>query len=674
MTQRRRKRRSKAAAGLRWWILKRLLVPAGVLLAAGIVASIWYADRLCDVFQAREQQVSSRLLGRSYELTPGSLGSAGELVRRLDRLGYERVRKSVTEPGTYTVWSNAVQVYLRQSRDAGGEHPARVAQVRFEDGRIRSVDRKDAFLEPETLSLFYGPEMEERELVEVSDCPRKLIDAIIAAEDHRFFTHPGIDPIGILRAAWANVSSGSLSQGGSTLTQQLAKNLYFTDERSFTRKAKEALAAVVLEARYSKQRLLRAYLNEVYLGQRGPASIRGVGRAARYYFGKPVGDLDLAESALLAGLIQTPGRYNPFMHPEAARKRRNIVLKAMEEIGAITPEERRATAALPVRVVSPGARGHMASAAYVSEEIRNELIGSYGSRFWQEGLAVRTSIDPLYQEAAEKAVDEGLERLAKDYRSTRKSHDGKPLQAALVSVDLHDGSILALVGGRDFALSQFNRATTARRQPGSLFKPVVYMAGLTHPATDEDEGPGWLERFRRRWSSSDGVVSLRPDREVVPVRKKKHHWWSWGEPDDEEEEVPEPAPPAFPLTAASILYDEPYQVESGGKLWSPQNYDHEFRGRVTMQEALEESLNVPTARAAAAIGLDRVVETARALGIRSPIQEVPSIALGTADVTPLEMATAFATIADDGKIHEPFLIRGIQDGSGKAQSLQAGWP
>ncbi len=689
-----RRRRPAAAPSWRRRLIGRLALPVGALLLAGLLAGLWYAERLAAIFEAREHEVASSLLSRPYHLHPGVLGSAQDLARRLDRLGYRRVnKKSVEEPGTYTVRGDVVQAHLRAARDERGDHPARIVRVRTGGERIESVDRKDAFIEPEILSLFHGPEMEEREIIDLADCPKHLIEAVLAAEDRRYFTHPGVDPVGIVRAIWANVTSDSSTQGGSTVTQQLAKNLYFSNERSYTRKTKEALAAIVLEARYSKERLLRAYLNEIYLGQRGPASIRGVGRAARHYFGKNVGELTLGESALLAGMIQAPGRYNPFLHPEAARARRKLVLKAMHEMGVITEEERKAAAEERLNLVSTQERGRGASAPYVADEVRQELVKKYGPLFWQSGYNVLTTIDPLYQDAAEEAVSSGLSRLAKEYRSVRKGRDGGKLQAALVTIDLRDGAVLALVGGREFGASQFNRATSAHRQPGSLFKPVVYLAGLAHPGNGEEEGPGWFDRWRNRWSGREDVVMGLDDDETslaafgrrkrleddAPDRKKRH-WWSWDEPEEEEEdeaiplEEEEEMPPRLPFTAATVLLDEPYEIESGGKLWAPQNYDEEFRGTVTVQRALEESLNVPTARAAAAIGFDRVARTARALGIRSPMPEVPSLALGSAEVTPIEMATAFTTIANAGRLNTPWVLRRIERADGKAEPLGAAWP
>ncbi len=676
-------------------VFGRLILPLGVVAGVGILAGLWYADRLAGIFEAREQEVASSLLSRPFHLRPGVLATPEDLARRLERLGYRRVKREVTEEGTYTAWGGAVQAHLRAGRDEQGDHPARIVRVRSSEGRIQSVDRKDAFLEAETLSLFHGPEMEERELVELTDCPKALLDAILAAEDRRFFTHPGLDPIGIVRALWANASSGSFSQGGSTVTQQLAKNLYFSGERSYTRKTKEAFAAVVLEARYTKERLLRAYVNEIYLGQRGPASIRGVGRASRHYFGKHLGDLTLGESALIAGMIQAPGRYNPFLHKEAALARRKLVLNAMLEMGVISEEDRKAAAAEPLRLKPASERGRGAAAAYVVDAVRQELIAKYGPDFWQSGIRVRTSIDPVYQEAAEEAVAAGLAELSKEFRSVRKGRDGASLQAALITLDLRDGAVLALVGGRDFSASQFNRAVSARRQPGSLFKPVVYLAGLAHPGDGQE--PGWLDRWRQRWSGDEDVVLMpwgdgegREDL-VVPARlksgargtiaeAKKRRWWSWDDPDettDPNEIDEEPAieeAPQLPFSAATILLDEPYEIESGGETWSPQNYDRAFRGPVTVQRALEESLNVPTARAAAAIGFDRVARTARALGIHSAMPELPSLALGTAEVTPLEMATAFSTIANAGERRQPWVIERIEGADGGTRELGSEWP
>ncbi len=649
-------------------------------MALGILLLVWVSGHVAEVFEARERETTSRLLGRSYPLAPGVAGSPEELERRLERLGYARVRGSIPEPGTYAVSPGTVHVHLRAFRDPAGDHPAQKVRVSFARGRIAWVDSPGGFLEPSTIALFHGEEMEERDLVELSDCPEHLIAAILAAEDRRFYLHPGIDPRGIARAIRANFASGSITQGGSTLTQQLAKNLFFSGRRSLVRKASEAIAAIILEARYSKERILRAYFNEIYLGQSGPASIRGVGRAARHYFGRHVSELTLGESALLAGMIRAPGRYDPILRPERARERRRLILRAMERARTITEEERFAAEQEPLPPrrsdgIAPNRHG-----AYVAALVRQELEAAHGVEFRRQDLRVHTSIDPLYQEAAEAAVQEGLERLETRYPRLHREENAEPLQAALVSIDLRDGGIVAMVGGRGFADSQFNRATSARRQPGSLFKPIVYLAGLAHPGEPDGRDEERRRAPRRRWEEDENLVSIpldgtrapqvaaargAPDRDRVMLAARKSRRWPWSSRSrDRREEDPrdgEEAQPSLPMTAATILLDEPYEIRSGGRVWAPRNHDLRFRGPVTVQRALEESLNVPTARAAAAIGLDQIAEMGHALGIESPLPEVPSLALGTADLTPLEMATAFATIASNGIRRSPFLLRGVTD-------------
>lgn len=682
-----------------WRLSRRRLVLAGsACLLIGATGAFWVSSRLTTIFESRERDSASRLLGRAYPLAEGTPGSARELALRLDRLGYRRVRGRPGEPGSYTSAGGEVEASLRGFRDLAGEHPPKTVRVTFDEGRIAASIPSSALLEPETVAVFQGPNVEEREIVQVADCPKHLIDAILAAEDRRFFLHPGIDPGGVARALWNDLTSASLAQGGSTLTQQLAKNLYFTGERSFTRKAAEAFAALVLEARYPKERILRAYLNEVYLGQRGAASVRGFGRASRHYFGKGVADLTLAESALLAGMIRAPGLYNPFLHADRARERRDAVLRAMEETGAITKVARAAAERAPVRVERTPAGERGAHGAYIADLLRRDLETSYGADFWRRGLRVYTSIDPLYQEAAESAVAVKLSRLERANRSLRRGREGPPLQAALISVSLDDGSIVAMLGGRDFGASQFNRCTSARRQPGSLFKPIVYLAGLkaADGAGGRDDGdPQGRPSIDRLDDDIVGVPADEAGSRVEPAgwdrsggdhgggeaaaknRRRFHWWWQPREPDERETPAPDSEDrdiPALPLTAATILMDEPYEIRAGGKIWAPRNDDDQFRGPVTVQRALEESLNVPTARAAAAIGLPRIVATGRALGITSPLPAVPSLALGSAEVTPMEMATVFATIASGGRHRSPSLLLGVEDGGAAPGASVPGRP
>lgn len=668
----------------RWRHLRKPLLLTGlVCLLAGATGTLWVAARVTSVFEAREQESAARLLGAPFRIERGIEASAQQIAHRLDRLEYRRARGGPTGEGTYSARGDTLEVNLRGFHDLQGDHPATRVRVDVEGGVVTRVDPGPALVEPETLAYFQGPNLEERELVRIEDCPKHLVDAILTAEDRRFFNHPGIDPAGVFRALWVDVSSRRVSQGGSTLTQQLAKNLYFSGERTLTRKASEAFAAIVLEINYPKERILRAYLNEVYLGQHGAASVNGFGRASRHYFGKKVGDLSLGESALLAGMIRAPGLYNPFLHADRARERRDAVLRMMAEAGAITRAESETAAREPIRVRKPESASSRGVGAYAVDLVRQVLESKYGVDFWKRPLRVYTSIDPLGQEIAERAVADGLRQIERTYRAVRPGRGGEPLQAALVSIRLDDGSISALVGGRSFDRSQFNRVLSARRQPGSLFKPVVYLAGITAPADPnaparrrspaDDASDSDDKTFVRSMpAASPDVEPARWNRERgngeednARPRRKRHrfHWW-WQRPDPTEGEPPEIEDgdvPALPLTAATILKDEPYETVAGGKTWAPHNDDDEFRGPVTVQRVIEDSLNVPTARAAAAIGLPRIIEMGHALGITSKLPEVPSLALGAAEVSPFEMATAFATIAAGGRRRSADLLLGVEE-------------
>ncbi len=372
----------------------------------------------------------------------------------------------------------------------------------------------------------------------------------------------------------ANVRAGGIVQGGSTITQQLAKNLFLSAERSPLRKVREAAIASVLEARYDKAAILDAYLNEIYLGQDGGRAIHGVGAAARFYFGKPVGRLSVAESALLAGMIHAPNRTNPLRHERLARRRRNLVLDLMAEQGRIS--RKTADGGKKARLATRPHPEPVLDARYFRDLALTSVRGNLPAR----GGAVYTTIDPALQGAAVRAVREGLARF--------RSPDA---QAALVAIDPRTGEVLALVGGRDYGQSQFNRAVEARRQPGSAFKPIVLLTAL-----QRDGGRG----------------------------------------------------PAF--TLASRVEDEPFAVGRGATRWEPTNYDGQFRGEVTLREATEQSLNVPFARIGVEVGPERIAAMARRLGIESPIRPVPSIALGSSEVTLLELVRAYGVFATGGRL------------------------
>jgi penicillin-binding protein 1B len=583
------------------------LIAAILLLAAvgpvGVAADAVLRARLPDGTHA----AATRIYARPIVLTPGARIDRDAVRAALDRLGYRPSRSRTVEPGTYRFDGSRWTIGRRAFRDIPQMIASQVATVRVNGGRVawiedqRGRDLPELMLEPELLGVSERGTRFDITPVPLGDMPDHVVRAVLAVEDRRFYAHHGVDLWRVAGALVADIRARRIVQGGSTISQQLARTLFLSNDRTPGRKLRELAMALALEARYTKQELLQAYLDHIYLGQDGALAIRGVGRAARFYFGKDAERLSVAEAALLAGLIRGPSLYAPFRNPEAARERRDLVISVMLEEGAITEAEARRAKRSPLglRRRAEPRRG----ARYFLDYVESELPG----RERDGGHTVLTTLDPGYQRAAEEAVEDGLARLERDY--PRLTRHGAPVQAALVALDPGTGEILAMVGGRDYGMSQFNRAVYARRQPGSAFKPVVALAAL---------------------SGRD-------------------------------------------VTLASEIPDEPLEVETPQGPWRPVNYDGQFRGDVTLREALERSLNVPFARLGVEIGPRRIVETARKLGIEGPLAAVPSLALGASEVTPLEMARAFGVLAAYGARTDPHGTLAVLDRAGRVvRSGEAG--
>jgi penicillin-binding protein 1B len=563
-------------------------------------------------FAARQEQFPSRLYSSSLELSEGRELPAYTLLARLARLGYRRVDSGPSRAGEYVLAGKELRISLREFDYPEGHFSGDRVRIQFKGNRIRRITSittgrhlSKTLIEPELIATFYQELQEERTWYSLNQFPEVLRKAVLSVEDRSFYHHAGVDPRGVARAIYVDLSHRRAVQGGSTLTQQLAKNLYANRKRDLIRKALETVAAVMLEARYSKNQIFEAYLNEVYMGQKGPVAISGMGEAARFYFRKRPPELTLSESTLLAGMISSPGLYNPYRNPKAAIARRNRVLKSMVETGDLTEAAFKGTRSLDLGVTRQRSVNYRAPylVDFLEEEVRKTFPESPPSG---AGLKVFSTVDPDLQEQAEEALGTGLDRLERSFPALGKYPRGS-LQGALVALRVSDGEILALVGGRDYRLSQFNRTYQAHRQPGSLFKPFVYLAGIDRAQYD----------------------------------------------------------PAFSFTAATPLDDSPLELMSGGKRYTPQNYDHEFHGTVTARSALEQSLNVATIRAATQIGLNHVATVARRCGIESRLPHVPSLALGTAEVTPLEMASAYASLASGGVRNSPRAIRAVTDRRGR---------
>ena len=579
-----------------------LLAALGVLVVALVIYTVTELRRFerADARQGTLVYAGGQWLGRGVSLR------AVDIAASLERLRYTEARGRPV-PGQFQRRADGWDIVLRATPESGRREPQRV-RLQTRDDRIVSVlvDGRAAdgtTLDPEVLTSIDDRPGEEYRPVRLGEVPITLLSAVLAAEDHRFFEHSGLDLRGVVRAAWVNLRAGRVTQGGSTITQQLVKNRLLSAKRSYARKLREAWLAALVEWRYPKERIFESYLNEIYLGQRGPLAVRGVGAAARAYFHKEVHQLTLAESALLAGMARAPNTYSPLLNPQRARDRRDVILGRMLELQQIVPAEYAAARREPVRVAANGAAGQ--SAPYFSDRVRQEIEDLLGGNVAGRPARIFTTLDLSLQRFAEAAVSRGLERVeAKNGRLVRKVPSER-LQAALVVLDPTTGGIRALVGGRDYLASQFNRAVFARRQPGSAFKPFVYAAALA-------------ERGGQ---------------------------------------------PAF--TAASLVDDTPITLTSGNKPWSPRNYEDRYEGRVSVRRALEQSLNAATIRIAMEIGLPEVVQTAQRLGLAAELAPVPAMALGAFEVTPLDLGRAYLPFVNGGsRLAGVSTVRAVVDADG----------
>jgi len=437
-----------------------------------------------------------------------------------------------------------------------------------------------------------------RELVPLERISPYFLHAVIATEDHRFYEHRGIDKLRLLKAFWVNLFPGGRLEGASTITQQLAKNLFFSFRRTLGRKVREMLVALHIEARFGKSEILEAYVNQIAFG----VGALGIEQASQAFFGKPASRLTLAEAALLAGLPKSPTRYNPYRHFERAKERQKTVLRRMVAVGAITAAEAEEAFRAPL-ALRPRSREVPASGGYFLDWVLRDLEDRYGTDVVHHaGLKVFTTLDTRLQAWAEEAVASGLSRLEATLRPPPAAEGPHRLQAALAAVEVHSGAVRALVGGRDYAESEFNRALQSNRQPGSGFKPFVYYAAFEK-------------------------AGLHPAAVFV----------------DQRVSIPLPGQPS----------------------WSPRNFSGQYEGPMILKRALAHSVNSVAAQLAVRVGAPAVIDAARRCGIKSPLAAVPSVALGTSGVSPLEMAAAFATFASGGIRHEPFAIRRVEDSGGR---------
>jgi penicillin-binding protein 1B len=468
--------------------LKRLLkwfLPAALLVGGSMVLYCLYLSFQIDKrFSGRRWSIPSRVFSDVTILYPGQKINLMLFYEKLHRLGYRKVFHEPYSKGEFRTLDAWVELFLHDFEIPSLRREGICVKIKFVDNLIESIININNFkpipileLEPEEVMLFFGHDRERRRLVSMDQVPQHVIYAVLAAEDSRFYQHRGLDPLGILRALYTNLRYVSIRQGGSTITQQLAKNYFLTPERTFFRKLKELFLSLTMEIMYEKNEILEIYLNEIYLGQKASEAINGIGEASYFYFDKPVEELSLIEGATIACLIRGPNHYSPYIDETRCKKRRNIVLYAMKDKGWISDEELGTALLSPVTAV--GYESYGKKAPYFIDYLADQLKMLYSPQDLSSlGLSIYTTLDTQVQMAAEKALQNGLLRLEKSNFTLNRQDLKKKLQGAVIVMQPKTGYILAMVGGRNYNVSQFNRITQARRQPGSAFKPFVYVSGL----------------------------------------------------------------------------------------------------------------------------------------------------------------------------------------------------
>ena len=582
-----------------------IVIGASLLIYEYMRFSIMVEQRL----RGERGSAPARVYARPLVLRPGIVLDEAGLLEVLNGLRYTEQTGPVSEPAHFARVRGGVVLLPRPLEGVAGEAfeitfaPDKAGVVRVKEirGTSSKQRRGELALEPELITYLFDQEREKRRRVRYQELPEHLVQAVLAIEDRRFFSHPGLDPIRLIAAVVRNLrTEREIPQGASTITQQLCKNFFLTPERTYKRKAQEALLAFVLERRATKEEILELYLNEVYLGQAGSFSINGVGEAARTYFHKDVANLSLPESALLAGMIQSPNPYNPFRHEQRATERRNEVIRAMRDAGFIDPAGMQQSLRAPLLVEQPSI--DTTDAPYFVDLVRRQLEQHYDTKdLTTDNLSIYTTLDLHLQDLAQQAVERGLDNVQKLIRKRTT----KPVQGCLIALEPVSGKVVALVGGRSYGASQYNRVIQARRQPGSTFKPFVYLAAFE--AMFED-------------------------------------------------------PTLPPITPATVVEDAPSVFFYEDKEYVPTNYEDDYKGMVTLRRALALSLNNATVKVAEMVGYDKVADVwSKKLGIGAPIAPYPAVALGSFEATPYQLATAYNVLANGGLKVEPVTVLRVTD-------------
>ena len=555
---------------------------------------------------------TSKIYAAPISVGVGDTVTPAEIEAELRRAGYTESRNNTL--GYYELRGNEVLIFP----GAESYFAQEAGTLQFAGNKITKIvslrdntPRTEYKLEPQLITNLYDRNREKRRVVKYADIPPVLLHAVLSAEDRRFFQHAGFDPIGIVRAALVDIKERRNKQGASTISQQLARGMWLTTDRNWKRKMAELMITLQLEQKLSKEEIFELYCNQIDLGRRGSFTIRGFGEASEAYFGKDLQHLTIAEAATLAGMLRGASYYNPFRHPDRVRERRNVVLQEMRQNGYITDREYAVAVDTPLKMSS--ASGGSGDAPYFVDMVNDELQNRFDNYdFQSQSYRIYTSLDPRLQRAANEAVKTGMAQVD-ELLAKQKRHKGVSFpeaQVAMLVLDPHTGQIKALVGGRNYGQSQLNHVL-AKRQPGSIFKPFVYAAAM---------------------NSALGGSSRT-------------------------------------LTPATTVVDEPTTFWFDNKPYQPGNFQHEFMGVVTLRRALAHSLNVATIKVAEMVGYNNVVNLAHKAGINEDVRATPSMAIGSYEATPLEMAGAYTVFANNGVYVKPTFLDAVRaQGGGEMYS------
>ncbi len=589
--------------------------------ATAAVYMVLLSHKIDQRFAGRLWDFPSKVYSDTTLLYTGERINRSLLVEKLGRLGYREAGHIPGRQGEMQTSARVINIYLHDFQSPTFNQQSKRVRIDLRDNQVEDITNLDTGktislleLEPEELMLYYGPNRERRRLLSARKLPPYVIHAVLAAEDHAFYQHHGFVIKGVLRAIVANLRAGGIRQGGSTITQQLAKNFFLTPERTYSRKLKELLISVLLEFKFSKTDILEIYLNEIYWGQRGSVAIGGMAEAARFYFDKEASELTVAEAATLAAMIRAPNLYSPYKNPDACLKRRNTVLTSMFQEGWLTEDELKTALATPLKPAPYTPKDRQAP--YFMDYLTAQLMELYSKEtLTTEGLSIYTTIDTQVQAAAKDALDRGLTRIETLYPALKRSDPEKQLQGAVVVMQPKTGYVLAMVGGRDYGASQYNRATDAMRQPGSAFKPFVYLSALDS---------------------------------LTPISKLSN------------------TPRTFmidgkPWPVKNFEEDAPEELTLRDALAKSENI---ATVNLAFADSFGSSPNIADVNLATAPGLKRVVDISKAFHLYPSGPFYPSMVLGSREITPLTLARAYCTFAADGVLPFPLSIKDVVDKSG----------